>query len=247
MSETRYLSFGLDEEPAEELDLTIDNGNAAEEINRIKDEIDRLFAELEQIASNEEFRGGGKVLVPEEVIDFRKLISMMSTRAGLIEYVSLPSYMKAHGYEAGEKTAKEVAIDFFNMKYWDKAHVLAEMFKVMGTDAEGVPQLLQRAFVMSARNNIPKDVETLGVQKESKVDQVITMADNKKFYVLEETYRGARRFFLLSLLDDKENLTQTFSLVEEKEVNGKVIMESINDQALLNDVGAELLKRAAEV
>lgn len=68
------------------------------------------------------------------------------------------------------------------------------------------------------------------------VDKVITLKNGKKYLLLLESELTLEGYYLAVLLDDNEEPTNTYTVLQEIEQNGKLYTKKINDTLILNEL-----------
>lgn len=72
-----------------------------------------------------------------------------------------------------------------------------------------------------------------------KEDTVITINNGKKYLLLLESEDTTESYFLAVLLDEKEEPTNNYAVLEEVEQEGKTFVKSVNDPIILNQLLAD--------
>ena len=67
-------------------------------------------------------------------------------------------------------------------------------------------------------------------------DNIITLKDGKKYLLLLESEYTHKDYFLAILLDEKEELTDQYEVLETKEVDGKTLARRVKDPFLLQEL-----------
>ena len=78
---------------------------------------------------------------------------------------------------------------------------------------------------------------------ENKIDKILTLSDNTKHMVLDQGNYKGKCYFLTSIIDENDNLSDKFSILEETKVEDKLIVESVKDEALLTALIGYFKKR----
>ena len=78
----------------------------------------------------------------------------------------------------------------------------------------------------------------------NKIDKVITLDDNTKYMILDQGNCEGKCYFLVSKLDNEDNLTETFSIMEENINNGVSTVTTVKDERLLKALADYFEKRA---
>ena len=71
---------------------------------------------------------------------------------------------------------------------------------------------------------------------ENRIDSIITLSDNSKHMILDQVNYDGKSYFLTSLLDKDENLSEKFSILEETKDGDKYTVKSVKDEKLLSDL-----------
>ena len=78
---------------------------------------------------------------------------------------------------------------------------------------------------------------------ENKIDKIITLDDNTKYMIMDQGNYNGKCYFLVSKLDNDDNLTETFSIMEEIIDNGISKIETVKDEVLLKALAEYFNKR----
>lgn len=78
---------------------------------------------------------------------------------------------------------------------------------------------------------------------ENKIDKIITLDDNTKYMIMDQGNYNGKCYFLVSKLDNDDNLTETFSIMEETIDNGISKIETVKDEVLLKALAEYFNKR----
>lgn len=78
---------------------------------------------------------------------------------------------------------------------------------------------------------------------ENKIDKIITLDDNTKYMIMDQGNYNGKCYFLVSKLDNDDNLTETFSIMEETIDNGISKVETVKDEVLLKALAEYFNKR----
>ena len=81
---------------------------------------------------------------------------------------------------------------------------------------------------------------------ENKIDKVLTLSDNTKHMILDQGNYNGKCYFLTSIIDEDDNLSDKFSILEETKDADKWTVESVKDEALLAAL-IEYFKKRFEV
>lgn len=69
---------------------------------------------------------------------------------------------------------------------------------------------------------------------ENKIDKIITLGNNKKYMIIDQGNCNNKCYFFASLLDQNENLTDQFSILEETIQDGKKVVTSVKEKDVLD-------------
>lgn len=74
---------------------------------------------------------------------------------------------------------------------------------------------------------------------ENRINKIINLKNGSKYLVLNQAYyKGNNYYFVVGVTEDEQDVTDEFRLLEEKNVDGKLLISSVND--------AETIKLLAE-
>ena len=68
------------------------------------------------------------------------------------------------------------------------------------------------------------------------IDKMIELADGKKYALLLESELTEENYFLAVLLDDKEEPTNNYAVLEEVQKDGKIYVRKVSDPIILNQL-----------
>ena len=68
---------------------------------------------------------------------------------------------------------------------------------------------------------------------ENKIDQVITLSNNTKHMILDQGNYNGKAYYLTSILDSEDNLSNNLSILEETKEDGKITVESVKNERIL--------------
>lgn len=71
------------------------------------------------------------------------------------------------------------------------------------------------------------------------IDKVITLKNGKKYLLLLESELTLEGYYLAVLLDDNEEPTNNYTVLQEITKNGKVFTKKIDDALILNELLAD--------
>ena len=78
---------------------------------------------------------------------------------------------------------------------------------------------------------------------ENKIDKIMTLSDNTKHMILDQGNYNGKCYFLTSMLDESDNLSNNLSIVEETNNNGITDVKTVKDEKLLNALISYFRKR----
>ncbi len=123
--------------------------------------VDDLDYDFQNLAYSEEYfiiNGKGKRIVPSEVVDYSKLITVMEELRPYTYFVLLDSFLEESGYDA-PKDMQEAHEFFFTLSDKEKAKVLSCMFKSVGDSTVGKGpsgDIMAEIFILRAFSLIDK-------------------------------------------------------------------------------------------
>lgn len=68
---------------------------------------------------------------------------------------------------------------------------------------------------------------------QNKIDKIITLSDNTKHMILDQGNYNGKSYFLTSMLDSEDNLNGKLSIVEEINTDGMVMIQTVDDEKML--------------
>lgn len=71
-----------------------------------------------------------------------------------------------------------------------------------------------------------------------KIDTVVTLDNNQKYYLTNETEENSNQYFLGVLLDDNNKPTSTGAIFMEENINGKPFLKEVDDDKEYNYLAA---------
>ena len=80
----------------------------------------------------------------------------------------------------------------------------------------------------------------------NKIDYIITLSDNTKHMIMDQGNYNGKCYFLTSILDSEDNLSNNLSILEETKSGDKTTVKSVTDEKLL-DALIEYFKKRFEV
>lgn len=65
---------------------------------------------------------------------------------------------------------------------------------------------------------------------ENRINKIINLKNGSKYLVLNQAYyKGQNYYFAVGVTADEEDVTDEFRLLEEKNVDGKLVISSVKD------------------
>jgi hypothetical protein len=68
---------------------------------------------------------------------------------------------------------------------------------------------------------------------ENKIDYVITLDDNTKYMILDQGNYDGKSYFFTSRIDENDNLTNDFNILEETVNNEEITVKTVEEADLL--------------
>ena len=68
---------------------------------------------------------------------------------------------------------------------------------------------------------------------DNKIDYVITLDDNTKYMILDQGNYDGKSYFYTSRIDENENLTNDFNILEETITNDLITVKTVEQEDLL--------------
>lgn len=66
---------------------------------------------------------------------------------------------------------------------------------------------------------------------ENRINKIIGLSNGSKYLVLNQAYyKQINYYFVVGVTEDEQNITNEFRLLEEKIVDGKLLLSSVEDQ-----------------
>lgn len=63
-----------------------------------------------------------------------------------------------------------------------------------------------------------------------KLDTIVELDDNQKYYVVDETFQNNKKYFLTTRLDQKENITTDSIIFEENKIDNEMYLKEVKDK-----------------
>jgi len=70
------------------------------------------------------------------------------------------------------------------------------------------------------------------------IETIVTLEDNERYYLVDETVVQGTKYFLANMLDDKDNLTDKSVIFEEKKEGDDIFVDVVKEQKLFNYITA---------
>jgi len=80
---------------------------------------------------------------------------------------------------------------------------------------------------------------------ENKINKIITLDNEVKYMIVDQGNYNEKCYFLVSKLDNENNLTDTFSIVEETIIDNEKLISSVKDEKLLKSLANYFNKRVS--
>ena len=65
---------------------------------------------------------------------------------------------------------------------------------------------------------------------ENRINKIINLKNGSKYLVLNQAYyKGQNYYFVVGVTADEQDVTEEFRLLEEKNVDGKLVISSVKD------------------
>ena len=81
---------------------------------------------------------------------------------------------------------------------------------------------------------------------ENKIDKIITLSDDTKHMILDQGNYNGKSYFLTSVIDADDNLSNQISILEETKTEDSWTVKSVTDEELLTAL-IEYFKKRFEV
>ena len=66
-----------------------------------------------------------------------------------------------------------------------------------------------------------------------KLDTIVKLDDDRKYYILDETIQNDKKYFLATKLDEKDEMTDISVIFEEKKINEEIFLKEVTNQDIL--------------
>lgn len=80
-----------------------------------------------------------------------------------------------------------------------------------------------------------------------KVDTIVTLDNNERYYLTDETEQNESKYFIGSKVDSENNLLLDSNIFEEKQENDKYYLEEVKDKDLFNYLAAIFTANLTEI
>lgn len=77
----------------------------------------------------------------------------------------------------------------------------------------------------------------------NRINKIISLDDGSKYMIIDQGNYNEKAYYLTSKLDDEENLTDTFSIMEETIENNISRVSAVKDEKLLKALAEYFQKR----
>lgn len=81
---------------------------------------------------------------------------------------------------------------------------------------------------------------------ENKIDKILTLSDNSKVMILDQGNYNGKAYFFITDLDEFDNITDRFSILEENIVDGEITVKTVKEEKLFKAL-IEYFKKRFEV
>ena len=78
----------------------------------------------------------------------------------------------------------------------------------------------------------------------NKIGKIIMLDDQTKYMIMDQGNYNQKCYFMMSKLDNFDNLTEEFSIMEEEVVNGESLLSKVTDNQLLEALAKYFRERA---
>ena len=76
------------------------------------------------------------------------------------------------------------------------------------------------------------------------IGKIIVLDDQTKYMIMDQGNYNQKCYFMMSKLDNFDNLTEEFSIMEEEVVNGESLLSKVTDNQLLEALAKYFRERA---
>ena len=78
----------------------------------------------------------------------------------------------------------------------------------------------------------------------NRIGKIIMLDDQTKYMIMDQGNYNQKCYFMMSKLDNFDNLTEEFSIMEEEVVNGESLLSKVTDNQLLEALDKYFRERA---
>ncbi len=78
----------------------------------------------------------------------------------------------------------------------------------------------------------------------NRIGKIIMLDDQTKYMIMDQGNYNQKCYFMMSKLDNFDNLTEEFSIMEEEVVNGESLLSKVTDNQLLEALAKYFSERA---
>ena len=78
----------------------------------------------------------------------------------------------------------------------------------------------------------------------NRINKIISLEDGSKYMIIDQGNYNQKAYYLPSKLDNEENLTDTFSIMEETIENDQNVVSPVKDETLLKALAVYFQKRS---
>ena len=78
----------------------------------------------------------------------------------------------------------------------------------------------------------------------NRIGKIIMLDDRTKYMIMDQGNYNQKCYFMISKLDNFDNLTEEFSIMEEEVVNGESLLSKVTDNQLLEALAKYFRERA---
>lgn len=78
----------------------------------------------------------------------------------------------------------------------------------------------------------------------NRIGKIIMLDDQTKYMIMDQCNYNQKCYFMMSKLDNFDNLTEEFSIMEEEIVNGESLLSKVTDNQLLEALAKYFRERA---
>ena len=78
----------------------------------------------------------------------------------------------------------------------------------------------------------------------NRIGKIIMLDDQTKYMIMDQGKYNQKCYFMMSKLDNSDNLTEEFSIMKEEVVNGESLLSKVIDNQLLEALAKYFRERA---